>query len=130
GPKWAASGVPDAALRAAVARLGPAGLRVLAAPAEAAAVEAALGVAPETFVDLHAWVAALDGARLVVTVDTGAAHVAGMLGRPIVDVFPDARFAEQVQRWRPWAAPARTLRASAVAGGAGAALVEAVLDGF
>jgi ADP-heptose:LPS heptosyltransferase len=130
GPKWAASGVPDAALRAAVAGLRPADLRVLAAPAEAGAVEAAVGVAPETFTDLHDWVAALDAARVVVTVDTGAAHVAGMLGRPVVDVFPDARFIEQVGRWRPWASPARTLRASAVAGGAGAALVEAVLDGF
>jgi len=130
GPKWVAAGVPDAALRAAVERLRPAGLRVVAAPAEAAAVVAALGLVPQTFARLGEWVAALDGARAVVTVDTGAAHVAGMLGTPVVDVFPDAGFAAQVQRWRPWAAPARTLRASAVAGGAGAALVEALRDGF
>ncbi|MGD0052996.1 MAG: glycosyltransferase family 9 protein, partial [Vulcanimicrobiaceae bacterium] len=108
----------------------PAGLRILAAPADAAAVEAALGVVPQTFARLHDWVAALDEARAVVTVDTGAAHVAGMLGTPVVDVFPDAGFAVQVRRWRPWASPARVLRASAVAGGAGAALVEAVRDGF
>ena len=130
GPKWAAAGVPDAALRATVERLRPAGLRILAAPADAAAVEAALGVVPQTFARLHDWVAALDAARAVVTVDTGAAHVAGMLGTPVVDVFPDAGFPVQVRRWRPWAAPARTLRASEVAGGAGAALVEAVRDGF
>jgi ADP-heptose:LPS heptosyltransferase len=130
GPKWAAAGVPDAALRAAVEELRRAGLRIVAAPADAAAVEAVLGLVPQTFGRLGEWVAALDAARVVVTVDTGAAHVAGMLGTPVVDVLPDAGFAAQVRRWRPWAAPTRVLRASAVAGGAGVALVEAVRDGF
>jgi ADP-heptose:LPS heptosyltransferase len=130
GPKWAAVGVPAAVLRAAVARWQPDGLRVLGAPADAAQVEAELGVVPATFERLGDWVAALAAARVVVSVDSGAAHVAGMLGVPVVDVFPNARFAEQVRRWRPWAGPSRTLRASAAAGGAGTALVEAARDGF
>lgn len=130
GPKWAATGVTAETLRAVAGRLSRHWLRVVAAPAEAAAVEAATGVRPEVFADLRAWVRALDEAAVVVTVDTGAAHVAGMLGTPVVDIFPDARFDDQVRRWRPWASPYRALRASEVNGGAGAPLVEAVLDGF
>jgi ADP-heptose:LPS heptosyltransferase len=130
GMKWAASGVPDATLAEVVARLEPYDVRVVAGPAEVELVRTALGVVPETFADLRSWVEALDCARCVVTVDTGAAHVAGMLGTPVVDVFPDAHFVAQVRRWRPWAAPYRALRASAVAGGAGRPVVEAVLDGI
>jgi len=129
GPKWNASGVPDDALRAIVERLAPRGLRVVAAPSDAAGAAAALGVTPETFDDLHAWVAAIDAAAAVVTVDTGAAHVAGMLGVRIADVFPDEHFDAQVRRWRPWASPYRALRASQLRGGAGAALIESILDG-
>ena len=130
GPKWRATGVTGATLQAVFDRLGRHRLRVVAAPGEAAAVEAATGVSPEVFADLRAWVRAIDEAAAVVTVDTGAAHVAGMLGTPVVDVFPDAGFAAQVRRWRPWASPYRALRASEVNGGAGTPLVEAVLDGF
>ena len=129
GPKWAASGVGDDVLRTIVERLAPRGLRVVAAPADAAAASAALGVVPETFADLRSWVAAIDGAASVVTVDSGAAHIAGMLGVPTVDVFPDAHFAAQVRRWRPWAAPYRALRASELGGGGDAEPMGAILDG-
>jgi ADP-heptose:LPS heptosyltransferase len=130
GPKWAATGVPDDVVAGIVARLDPYGVRVVAAPGEAEEVRRGLGVVPETFADLRQWVALLDGARCVVTVDTGAAHVAGMLGTPVIDVFPDAHYTAQVRRWRPWASPYRALRASQVLGGAGAPLVEAVVDGI
>lgn len=112
GPKWQISGVTDATLRAAVDRLAPRGLRIVAAPTDVDLVSGALGVVPETFGDLRSWVAAIDAAAAVITVDTGAAHVAGMLGVPVVDVFPDAGFDIQVRRWRPWASPYRALRAS------------------
>lgn len=130
GPKWRATGIADETLRTLVRRLSRHWLRVVAGPGEAAGVEAATGVRPEVFSDLRGWIAALDEAAVVVTVDTGAAHVAGMLGTPVVDVFPDLHFDAQVRRWRPWASPYRALRASEVNGGAGAPLVEAVLDGF
>jgi ADP-heptose:LPS heptosyltransferase len=129
GEKWGASGVAGDALRAIVRRLAPHGLRVVASRADAAAAGEALGVAPETFADLRAWVAAIDGAATVITVDTGAAHVAGMLGVPVVDVFPDARFEAQVRRWRPWASTYRALRASELRGGAAAELIESIVDG-
>jgi ADP-heptose:LPS heptosyltransferase len=127
GAKWETTGVAPDAVRRIVERLAPHGLRVVAAPAEAAAVRAQLGVEPQTFATLRDWVAALDAAAHVVTVDTGAAHVAGMLGVRTVDVFADRHFAAQVRRWRPWAAPSVTLRASQV-GGTGLALIEAALD--
>jgi ADP-heptose:LPS heptosyltransferase len=130
GPKWRAAGVPDDVQRAIVEKLAPYGLRVVAGPGETDAVRAATAVTPETFADVRAWVGALDAATIVITADTGAAHVAGMLGPSVVDVFPDEHFEAQVRRWRPWVSAYRAFRASEVRGGAGAALAETVLDGF
>ena len=130
GRKWRSLGVRDATLRALIAGLAQFDLRVVAAPGEAEEMYEALGVRPQTYARLRDWVEALAAAAMVVTVDTGAAHVAGMLGVRVVDVFPDAHFGVQVPRWRPWAAPYRALRASQVDDGTGAALIEAVRDGF
>ncbi|HEX3549604.1 MAG TPA: glycosyltransferase family 9 protein, partial [Candidatus Elarobacter sp.] len=103
--------------------------RVVCAPAEAGAVLEATGIEPETPRSMRAWVETLASAETVVTVDTGAAHVAGMLCERVVDVFPDAHFDVQVRRWRPWAASYRAVRASEI-DGAPDAVAEAVLDGF
>ena len=65
------------------------------------------------FESVRAWVDAIASAGMLLTPDTGGAHVAGMLGVPAVDVFARDRFAEHAARWRPWAAPARTLAAPA-----------------
>jgi len=129
GFKWIASGVAAETLRALTARLAP-HARLIAAPADADAIRALTGIVPETFADVRAWVGALGGADRVVTIDTGAAHVAGMLGPRVVDVFPDAQFDAQVRRWRPWAAPYRAFRASEVGGGPESPFIEAVLHGF
>ena len=129
GPKWHASGIADDDLRALVARLQPRGLRVIAAPSDAAAAGESLGVVPQTFVDLRGWVAAIDDAAALLTVDTGAAHVAGMLGLRIADIFPDEHFDVQVRRWRPWASPYLAVRASALRAGAAGARIEAFFDG-
>lgn len=130
GPKWRSVGVPDEALRRTIEGLSEFDLRIIAAADEAEEVHEALGVRPQTYPTMRKWVEALGSAAIVVTVDTGAAHVAGMLGVRVVDVFPDAHFGAQVPRWRPWAGPYLALRASEVADGAGAALIEAVHDGF
>jgi ADP-heptose:LPS heptosyltransferase len=130
GPKWSASGVDDTTLRTIVEALQPYGLRVVAAPADAAVVKRTIGTTPETFSSLRAWIAAIDSATCVVTVDTGAAHVAGMLGVPVADVFPDAHFAAQVRRWRPWTSSYTAFRASEVVGGGPSRLIEAVRDGL
>ncbi len=129
GPKWLEVGVAGETLRAVLERLAPYA-RVVAAPGDARAMRDLTGVTPQTFPTLRAWVEALGRADLVVSVDTGAAHVAGMLCPRVVDVFPDQRFEAQVRRWRPWAAPYRAFRASEVSGGAGSAFIETILDGF
>ncbi|HEY0614107.1 MAG TPA: hypothetical protein VGC96_05685 [Candidatus Elarobacter sp.] len=129
GPKWVATGVAPHAMRDVFERLARSA-RIIAAPGEAAWVREHAGVEPETFSSLRAWVDALAQAAPLVTVDTGAAHVAGMLGTGVVDVFPDAGFEAQVRRWRPWASPYRALRASQVDGGPRSAFIEAITDGF
>lgn len=71
---------------------------------------------------LRAWKRAIGDAAVLVTPDTGAAHVAGMLGTPCVDVFaPSPTIVTDMFRWTPWAARARTL----VAGDDGAVVAAA-----
>lgn len=56
---------------------------------------------------LPRWLGQLAECAVLVTPDTGAAHVAGMLGVPVIDIFEPDVFVRQAQRWRPWAAPFR-----------------------
>jgi ADP-heptose:LPS heptosyltransferase len=54
------------------------------------------------------WKARLAGARVVVTPDSAAAHVAGLCGVPCVDLFASgAATAHDIVRWRPWLGEAR-----------------------
>jgi ADP-heptose:LPS heptosyltransferase len=59
--------------------------------------------------ELPQWLAAIASAGALVTPDTGAAHAAGMLGVPVVDLFDPARFEQLSRQWRPWAAPSRCI---------------------
>ena len=60
--------------------------------------------------NLTEWKQLIAGARVVVTPDSGASHVAGMLGVPAIVLFPSgARAPSNIARWRPWAAPARAV---------------------
>ena len=116
GAKWNALGVADAVLQRLTAMLHERDARFIAAPAERDAMRAqfpALTVdAPAT---TRAWIAAVDAAAALVSPDTGAAHLAGMIGVPVVDVFPDAGFDAQTRRWRPWASSSIVVRASELA---------------
>jgi len=58
---------------------------------------------------LRRWLGAIGSAGALLTPDTGAAHAAGMLGVPVVDVFGPGRFPQLSRQWRPWAAAARCL---------------------
>lgn len=91
------AGQDDAGQARAVMEAVPAGLR------EAGAIRLA-AVAP-----LRRWLGAIVSASALLTPDTGAAHAAGMLGVPVVDVFEQTRFAQLSRRWRPWAAPSRCI---------------------
>ncbi|MDE2482697.1 MAG: glycosyltransferase family 9 protein [bacterium] len=75
-------------------------------------VARASGLTVTCFDELEPWKEAIAGARALVAPDSGALHVAGMLGTPTVAVFPPiASFVLQTARWRPWAAPCEVVRA-------------------
>ncbi len=128
GEKWRTSGVDDETLEVTIRSLRGRDARFIVAPAERDAIaqrfpELTL-IAPAS---TRAWIAALDGAAAVVTVDTGAAHAAGMLGVPCIDVFPDRNADAQIRRWRPWASLSIVARASTLRRSA-ATLIPQALD--
>jgi ADP-heptose:LPS heptosyltransferase len=109
--KFAAAGLDAAAFVAATRELEARGLRPLVVGEDAAfanGIAEAAGVGVAAGLDVAAWKAVIAGARAVVTPDSGAAHVAGMLGVPCVDCFAPAG-ARAMARWTPWAAPFRAI---------------------
>ena len=90
-------------------------LHLLSARAEALYAEriaAVTGRAVSYYDELEPWKAAIGAAAAIVTPDSGAMHVAGMIGTPVVGIFPRTRnYVLQVARWAPWAAPHRVLPA-------------------
>ncbi len=116
GEKWRAIGVADDVVRAMIDALRGRDVRYIAAPSErdalAARFPAVAITAPPTTRD---WVATIDAAAALISTDTGAAHCAGMLGVPVVDVFPDEHADAQIRRWRPWASTSIVLRAGQLA---------------
>ena len=65
-----------------------------------------IGADVETFDTLAPWKEAIASARALLAPDSGALHVAGMTGTPVVAVYPRVpMFASQTSRWAPWAAP-------------------------
>jgi len=63
------------------------------------------GITVEYFRELPPWKEAIAAAKAVVAPDSGAVHVAGMTGTPVVAAFAQEHFALQTGRWSPWAAP-------------------------
>ena len=68
-------------------------------------IGATSGLRMRYFQTVNEWKAAIAGAPYVITPDTGAAHLAGMLGIRCTDIFEPANFRVQAARWAPWAAP-------------------------
>lgn len=65
----------------------------------------------EYFGALSPWKDAIASGRALVAPDSGAIHVAGMTGTPVVAVYgADTPFALQSARWAPWGAPSHALR--------------------
>jgi len=56
------------------------------------------------------WAAVFEKNRIVVTVDTGATHVASAMRRPTVVVFEDRYFNLASQEWAPYRVPSECLR--------------------
>jgi ADP-heptose:LPS heptosyltransferase len=114
GMKWERLGLDDATLSKLIARLRRTqALRVFvpcSETAQARAIADTHDVPVDCFDDLDTWKRAIARSRLLVTPDTGAAHLAGMLGTPTVDCFPNKDYELQISRWSPWAAPHAAVR--------------------
>jgi ADP-heptose:LPS heptosyltransferase len=76
--------------------------------------------------DLFEYAAVLEGLRVFVTIDTGAAHVAAARGVPTVDVFPAENSDFCVPRWQPWRCPHEIVLQGGSADSVAVALGEAV----
>jgi ADP-heptose:LPS heptosyltransferase len=88
-------------------------MRFVAAASESAYAQEfaqAAGVSVEYFSDLAPWKDAIASAKAIVAPDSGAVHVAGMVGTPTVAVFAAQNFALQTGRWSPWASPYRVVK--------------------
>ncbi len=116
--KWERLGIAVADVRAfldrASERVGD--ITLLAPASERASIaELTAGLSGiEWFEDLRSWIAAIAAAEVLVAPDSGAIHVAGILGTPCVALYesgPD--YALQRARWCPWAAPSATLEGNA-----------------
>ena len=58
----------------------------------------------------HRWAAVFEGARVVVTVDTGATHVASAVRRPTVVAFEHRYFRLNSQEWAPYGVPCKLVQ--------------------
>lgn len=67
--------------------------------------------------ELLTWAALLAQCRAIVTMDTGAVHVAAAVGCPVIDIFPTRNFIHASSRWAPWKVRHRSLERP-LAGGA------------
>lgn len=108
--KWERFGIPFeqvAALASQLARLP--NFSLIASTEELSFAQRLASTAHAPFQlceDLKPWKSAIARAAAVVAPDSGAVHLAGMLGTPVVAVFPpQPQFDRQVARWHPWAAP-------------------------
>jgi ADP-heptose:LPS heptosyltransferase len=112
--KWERLGIASDAVVEMVRRVEGFGGRFIAASAEGAyadAIESAGGISVERFDALEPWKNAIAQAPAFLAPDSGALHVAGTIGTPVVGVFPDSeQFDLQIARWAPWAAPHRIVK--------------------
>jgi ADP-heptose:LPS heptosyltransferase len=113
--KWERLGIPSGAVATMAQRIAGFGARFISSASEGAyadEIELAAGVRVERFDALEAWKEAIGAAPALVAPDSGALHVAGTIGTPVVGVFPEsANYALQIARWAPWAAPHRIIKA-------------------
>jgi ADP-heptose:LPS heptosyltransferase len=79
--------------------------RFVHAISDARAADIVLGGLP-----FHRWAAVFERARIVVTVDTGATHVASAVRRPTVVAFEHRYFRLNSQEWAPYGVPCKLVR--------------------
>ena len=66
---------------------------------------------------LRGYAKELGSCRYLISVDTGAVHVAAAMGVPVLDVFPEEGSHHTVPRWRPWMTPHRFVLKPEYSGG-------------
>ena len=88
--------------------------------------EIATGILVARYRETGAWISRIAATSALITPDTGAAHVAGMLGTRVVDIFSDSSTAAQRRRWLPWASRSAELTMRDVRRGGVAALHDAL----
>ncbi|MGH7716756.1 MAG: glycosyltransferase family 9 protein [Vulcanimicrobiaceae bacterium] len=71
----------------------------------------------------RAWAAAFERSACIVTVDTGATHVASAVRRPTVVLFENRYFRLNSQEWAPWGVPYALVRKPATEDAAALAAV-------
>jgi ADP-heptose:LPS heptosyltransferase len=91
--------------RPIVATYGPDALALGAAVTQARVADVVTGN-----LDFHIWAAIFERADCVVTIDTGATHVASAVGTPTVVLFEDRWFSLASQEWSPYRVPNAVLR--------------------
>ncbi|TAM61525.1 lipopolysaccharide heptosyltransferase family protein [bacterium] len=55
------------------------------------------------------WLRAVAAAGVLITPDSGAAHVAGAVGTPVADIFPREHGQRLATQWYPWNSPYRVI---------------------
>jgi ADP-heptose:LPS heptosyltransferase len=116
GRRWTEIGSTTASLIELFRELRPLGHPLVAtygADGEAlAGVVRTTGVADRVIGGLAfgAWAAAFERAACIVTIDTGATHVASAVRRPTVVLFEHAYFRLNSQEWSPYRVPNAVLR--------------------
>ena len=109
GRRWFSEGSTLEGTLAIVERLASLGPVVITCARDcepfAGAFEGSKGVALLRGLPFHPWAAVFERGRVVVTVDTGATHVASAVGRPTVVAFEHRYFRLNSQEWSPYGVP-------------------------
>lgn len=112
--KWERLGASDNDVAALASRLAAKyGAQFLASQSEFDYAQRIGGMAHltiEYYPSIVPWKNTIASAKAIVAPDSGAVHVAGMVGTPVVAVFGEENFALQSARWAPWAAPHRLVK--------------------
>jgi heptosyltransferase-3 len=116
--KWERLGIAFADVVELVGRVATLGTpRLIASDRERAyaqRVADAAGLPLDAFDQIAPWKEAIAAAPVLIAPDSGAMHVAGTIGTPVVGIFPPSGdFQRQVARWSPWAAKYSIVRADA-----------------
>jgi ADP-heptose:LPS heptosyltransferase len=106
--KWRSYGIYPAFLAFLMELAREAPLRLIGAAREEeflAETEERSGIRVKRHQGMTSWIRSIASSRALLTPDTGAAHVAGMVGTSVIDVFPNGASRRFKHRWQPWASP-------------------------